>query len=69
MAVGLSYISFLPSTDSAPSWNSSSPLMQRKQRALARAAFADDGNDLALRHLQVDALEHFVWRHTICAGR
>ena len=31
-----------------------------QQRALARAAFADDGNHFALLHLQVYALEHFV---------
>ena len=31
-----------------------------QQRALARAALADDGDDLAGLHIQVDALEHLV---------
>ena len=39
-----------------------------QQRALARAALADDGDHLAARDLQVDALEHLVACHRICAG-
>jgi hypothetical protein len=36
------------------------PVDAAQQRALARAALADDGDDLAGPDLQVDALEHLV---------
>jgi hypothetical protein len=36
------------------------PVDAAQQRALARAALADDGDHLAALHVQVDALEHLV---------
>jgi hypothetical protein len=36
------------------------PVDAAQQRALARAALADDGDHFTTLHLQVDALEHLV---------